>query len=60
MVHPRIDDGRRVIEVHPDAVPHWKRAGWQEYNGPAPLTPGEELAKEAAELTKARSQRKGK
>lgn len=60
MSHPLIDNGTRIITVHPDAVPHWKRAGWVIYEGAEPLTEAEKLASEADELAKSRNQRKGK
>jgi len=50
MCHPQLEDGKRVIHVSVEAVPHWKRCGWVEYKGEKPLTPAEEMAKEAREL----------
>jgi hypothetical protein len=60
MTHPDLDSGQRVIYVHPESVPHWKRAGWEIYEGPDPLTEAEKLASEAEELARTRSQRKAK
>lgn len=42
--HPRIDDGKRVIEVPASALSHYQRSGWEQVNE----TAAEPLVEDAA------------
>lgn len=51
MSHPRIDDGKRKIEVSRSALRHYQRAGWAETDPPPPPTPRRQARGKQAEQT---------